>query len=107
MRSHAVSDCIAAIPIVSFLPLKLLSSVTKPGREKFQYRNSVGPTVRIASVHRYAASLLPAGSPTPDSVGPTVRIASVHRYAASLLPAGPPTPDSVGPTVRIASVHRY
>ncbi len=26
------------------------------------------------------------------SVGPTVRIASVHRFAAALLPAGPPTP---------------
>src|SRR5207302_1149094 len=25
-------------------------------------------------------------------VGPTVRIPSVHRFAASLLPAGPPTP---------------
>jgi len=26
------------------------------------------------------------------SVGPTVRIISVHRFAASLPPAGPPTP---------------
>src|SRR5207249_11968636 len=26
---------------------------------------SVGPTVRITSVHRFAASLLPAGSPAP------------------------------------------
>src|SRR5207249_12067635 len=37
------------------------------------------------------------------SVGPTVRIASVHRFAASLLPAGPPTPPTVlphGPTRR-------
>jgi ankyrin repeat protein len=29
---------------------------------------SVGPTVRIASVHRFAASLLPAGSPTPVQI---------------------------------------
>ena len=27
------------------------------------------------------------------SVGPTVRIASVHRFAIFLLPAGPPTPQ--------------
>jgi hypothetical protein len=29
------------------------------------------------------------------SVGPTVRIASVRRFATSLLPAGPPTPEFV------------
>src|SRR5437667_9998756 len=30
----------------------------------------------------------------PLSVGPTVRFRSVHRFAASSLPAGPPTPLS-------------
>ena len=35
-------------------------------------------------------------TPTSLSVGPTGRKAAVHRFAASLLPAGPPTP-SVGP----------
>src|SRR6266850_2420365 len=80
---------------------------------------SVGPTVRIISVHRFAAFLRPAGPPTPGyasgppsgsfrytasrpsyarpvpprrlRVGPTVRIISVHRFAAFLRPAGPPT----------------
>src|SRR5439155_12512387 len=64
---------------------------------------SVGPTVRIISVHRFAASSLSAGPPTPFRVGPTVRIISVHRFAASSLSAGPPTPFRVGPTVRILS----
>src|SRR5437867_4359177 len=37
---------------------------------------------------------LPTSGRSPHvlfSVGPTVRIPSVHRFAASLLPAGPPT----------------
>jgi hypothetical protein len=39
-----------------------------------------------------AAINLASGSPTPlISVGPTVRIALVHRFATSLLPAGSPT----------------
>src|SRR5438552_8560651 len=55
--------------------------------------SSVGPTVRVPSVRRFAASLLPAGPPHAlFSVGPTVRVPSVRRFAASLLPAGPPTP---------------
>src|SRR5439155_1725586 len=52
---------------------------------------SVGPTVRIASVRRFAASFTAVRSPHAIlSVGPTVRIASVHRFAASLLASGPP-----------------
>src|SRR5207247_7418344 len=54
---------------------------------------SVGPTVRFSLVHRCAASLQPAGSPTPMfSVGPTVRFNAVHRCAASFQPAGSPRP---------------
>src|SRR5438094_346318 len=34
------------------------------------------------------------------SVGPTVRIASVHRFAASLPPAGPPTPFQISADVQ-------
>src|SRR6267143_973095 len=72
---------------------------------------SVGPTVRVASVHRFAAFLPPDGSPTLKSisVGPTVRVASVHRFAAFLPPDGSPTLKtiSVGPTVRVALVHRF
>ena len=58
---------------------------------------SVGPTVRVASVHRFAAFLLPDGSPTLKtiSVGPTVRVALVHRFAAFLLPDGSPTLKSI------------
>src|SRR6266702_4240751 len=53
---------------------------------------NVGPTVRIASVHRFATFSTTGRSPHVClNVGPTVRIASVHRFATFRLPAGPPT----------------
>jgi hypothetical protein len=42
----------------------------------------------------FVSATLFAVPPTPFSVGPTVRIASVHRFAASSPPAGPPTPQN-------------
>src|SRR5262245_44776250 len=70
---------------------------------------SVGPTVQFASVRRFAAFLLLAGSPTPGtvSVGPTVQFASVRRFAAFLLLAGSPTlaPIRVGPSSVQALLH--
>src|SRR2546428_843619 len=62
---------------------------------------SVGPTVRIASVRRFAALLLPAGPPTLSlASGPP---SASLRYAASrplLLPAGPPTLRQFWPLLR-------
>src|ERR671923_700018 len=46
-------------PGVPFVPLR------RPISESHRYfLLNVGPTVRIASVHRFATSLLPAGPPT-------------------------------------------
>src|SRR5207247_8475183 len=53
-------------------------------------RFSVGPTGRVASVHRFATSVLPAGSPTPVSAsGPP---AGSLRYIPSRPPYFRPVP---------------